>query len=163
MAGRPPAVQRVFDAVAGKIADMGMELVDVEMVREGSSHILRLVIDKTGGVSSEDCASVSRMADPLIDQELQMHGHDFLEVSSPGLDRPLKTERDFQRNQGECIKQLTGRRSLSAEWQPARPNPSASNRKTSQSGYFYVNRSPRSGEPSYFKQHLRGAEGVQHT
>jgi ribosome maturation factor RimP len=103
MAGRPPAVQRVFDAVAGKIADMGMELVDVEMVREGSSHILRLVIDKTGGVSSEDCASVSRMADPLIDQELQMHGHDFLEVSSPGLDRPLKTERDFQRNQGEWV------------------------------------------------------------
>jgi ribosome maturation factor RimP len=103
MAERSPYAQRVYNAVAAKTADLELELVDVEMVREGPSRILRLIIDKPGGVSHEDCARVSRIADPLIDQELQMNNHDYLEVSSPGLERPLKTERDFLRHQGEWV------------------------------------------------------------
>jgi len=93
----------VFDAASARIAALGLELVDVEMVREGQSRILRLYIDKPGGVNLEDCSRVSQMIDPIIDNELNLHGHDYFEVSSPGLERPLKTDRDFQRYQGEWV------------------------------------------------------------
>jgi ribosome maturation factor RimP len=103
MAGRSSAAEKVIEATAPRIAGLGVELVDVELVREGQSRILRLIIDKPGGVDSEDCAQVSRLVDPIIDQELDLHVHDYLEVSSPGLERPLKTERDFIRHQGEWV------------------------------------------------------------
>lgn len=103
MAERSPTAQRVMDATAAMIAALGLELVDVELVREGQSRILRLIIDKPGGVDHEDCSTVSRLADPIIDGQLQLRSHDYLEVSSPGLERPLKTERDFIRYRGEWV------------------------------------------------------------
>jgi ribosome maturation factor RimP len=103
MAGRSSAADKVVEATSGRIAALGVELLDVELVREGQSRILRLIIDKPGGVDSEDCAQVSRLVDPIIDQDLDLHVHDYLEVSSPGLERPLKTERDFIRHQGEWV------------------------------------------------------------
>ena len=103
MASRPGTAQRIMEAVAQPIADLGLDLVDVEMIREGKSMILRIFIDKTGGVSMDDCTQVTRLVDPLIDTQLNIHDHDFLEVSSPGLERPLKTDRDFVRYQGEWI------------------------------------------------------------
>lgn len=103
MADRSPVAQKVFDAAASRIEEMGLELVDVEIVREGQSRILRLYIDKQGGVDLDDCSRVSQMIDPIIDNELNLHNHDYLEVSSPGLERPLKTERDFARYQGEWV------------------------------------------------------------
>jgi ribosome maturation factor RimP len=103
MTGRSPNANKVFDALWASVADLGIELVDVELVREGQARILRLIIDKPGGVDHEDCARVSRMADPIIDQDLGLNLHDYLEVSSPGLERPLKTDRDFLRHQGEWV------------------------------------------------------------
>lgn len=103
MASRPGAAQRIIEAVAQPIADLGLELVDVEMVREGKSMILRIYIDKPGGVDIDDCTRVNGLVDPLIDRQLNIHEHDYLEVSSPGLERPLKTDRDFVRYQGEWI------------------------------------------------------------
>lgn len=101
--GRTPAAQKVFEASAPLVEAMGLELVDVEYVRENQSRILRLYIDKPGGVNLEDCSAVSRMIDPVIDDELDLHTHDYLEVSSPGLERPLKNERDFVRYEGELV------------------------------------------------------------
>lgn len=108
-------MQQIFDAAAPRIEAMGLELVDVEMVRENQSRILRLYIDKPGGVSLEDCSQVSQLIDPIIDDELKFHSHDFFEVSSPGLERVLKTNRDFERYQGEWVeatlyKALDGRK-----------------------------------------------------
>jgi ribosome maturation factor RimP len=103
MTGRSPNANKVFEALAARIGDLGIELVDVELVREGQARILRLIIDKPDGVDHEDCSNVSRLADPVIDQELQLRIHDYLEVSSPGLERPLKTERDFLRYRGEWV------------------------------------------------------------
>jgi ribosome maturation factor RimP len=103
MTGRSPSAQKVFDTAASRVAELGLELVDVELVREGQARILRLYIDKPGGVDVEDCSRVSQMIDPIIDNDLNLHGHDYLEVSSPGLERPLKSERDFVRYQGEWV------------------------------------------------------------
>lgn len=103
MTSRPGAAQRIMEAVAQPIADLGLELVDVELVREGKSMILRIYIDKPGGVGIDDCTRVNGLVDPLIDGQLNIHDHDYLEVSSPGLERPLKTDRDFARYQGEWI------------------------------------------------------------
>ncbi len=103
MTVRTPAAQKVFDAAAPRIEAMGLELVDVEMVTENKAKYLRLYIDKLGGVGLEDCSQVSQMIDPIIDNELDLHTHDYLEVSSPGLERPLKTERDFLRYAGEWV------------------------------------------------------------
>ena len=123
MAARPGAAQRIMEAVAQPIADLGLDLVDVEMVREGKAMILRIFIDKTGGVSMDDCTQVTHLVDPLIDTQLNIHEHDFLEVSSPGLERPLKTDRDFARYQGEWIelsryKAVDGRKKLEGRLAP---------------------------------------------
>lgn len=103
MADRSQQAQRVFDALEQKIAEMGFELVDVAFVKEGPSRFLRIFIDKKGGISLEDCTEVSHMADPVIDEELKITSHDYLEVSSPGIDRPLKTSADFVRYLGETV------------------------------------------------------------
>jgi ribosome maturation factor RimP len=113
--GRSPAAQKVFAAAAPLIEALDIELVDVEYVRENQARILRLYIDKPDGVTVEDCATVSRMVDPVIDHELGLKTHDYLEVSSPGLQRILKTERDFKRYEGEWVevtlyRALDGRR-----------------------------------------------------
>jgi ribosome maturation factor RimP len=126
MADRPPMAQKVFDAAFERVAGLGLELVDVEMVKEGRARILRLYIDKPGGVSIEDCSRVSRMIDPVIDQELDLHGHDYLEVSSPGLERPLKTDRDLIRCCGEQVEltlyqALDGRKKFQGILAPCTP------------------------------------------
>lgn len=114
MSGRTPDAQRVFTAAETRLADLGLELVDVELVREGQARILRLYIDKPGGVDVEDCSRVSQLIDPIIDNELNLHSHDYLEVSSPGLERQLKTDRDFIRYQGEWV-ELTLYRALDGQ------------------------------------------------
>jgi len=123
MAGRVNLAQRVMDAAAAPIAEIGLELVDVELVREGQSVFLRLYIDKPGGVDLDDCTAVNHLVDPLIDQQLDIHAHDYLEVSSPGLERPLKTDRDFVRYQGEwveltCYKALDGHKNFQGKLAP---------------------------------------------
>ena len=83
--------------------ELGFELVDVEYVKEGSNWYLRAYIDKPGGITVDDCETVSRRLDALLDEEDFIDESYILEVSSPGLGRPLKKEKDFARSIGEEI------------------------------------------------------------
>ena len=83
---------------------MGFELVDVELAGSHHSPTLRVYIDSTNGVVVDDCAKVSRQISALLDVEDPLPGHYTLEVSSPGLDRPLVKPEDFKRFVGETIK-----------------------------------------------------------
>ena len=96
--------------VAEKVAlPLGVELLDVRWTGGGSSRTLRIVVDRTGGVSVQTCADFSRQFDLLWEAE-NARPRDFgLEVTSPGPDRPLATERDFVRVVGRWIEvQYTG-------------------------------------------------------
>ena len=76
------------------------ELVEVEFVKEGSDQILRVYIDKDGGVRIDDCEKVSRALSDALDREDFIDDAYMLEVSSPGLLRPFKKDRDFEKNLG---------------------------------------------------------------
>ncbi|MCL6611895.1 MAG: ribosome maturation factor RimP [Peptococcaceae bacterium] len=89
------------------VEELGLELVDVEYVKEGGRRILRVYIDKPGGVSHEDCEAVSKRLDALLDEEDPIPQSYYLEVSSPGLERPLKKPGDFQRFNGRMIRVTT--------------------------------------------------------
>ena len=80
----------------------GIELVDVEYVRE-RNWILRIYIDKEGGVDLNDCQTVSEKAGALLDEKNLIPDNYMLEVSSPGLDRVLKKDKDFIRYTGEDV------------------------------------------------------------
>lgn len=81
----------------------GIELIEVEYIKEGADWYLRLYIDKAGGVTLDDCQLVSEALNDLLDEADPIKGKYIFEVSSPGIDRPLKTDRDFVRYQGEEI------------------------------------------------------------
>jgi len=97
-------VQSVRDVVAPVIASEGLELVDVEFKREGRTWYLRIFIDKPAGVTLSDCEKISKEVGVLLDVEDLIHRSYTLEVSSPGLDRPLKTKGDYTRFQGRLVK-----------------------------------------------------------
>ena len=81
----------------------GFELVDVEYVKEGSNYYLRAYIDKEGGITIDDCEAVSRELSDLLDVEDFIPEAYFLEISSPGLGRQLKKDKDFARSIGEDV------------------------------------------------------------
>ena len=91
------------------IQEHQFELVDVEYVKEGSSWYLRAYIDKPGGITVDDCEAVSRRLSDLLDQEDFIEDAYILEVSSPGLGRPLKKDKDFARSIGEEVEIRTFR------------------------------------------------------
>ncbi len=80
-----------------------LELVDLEFVKEGVNWYLRVYIDKEGGVNIDDCEQVSRALEAKLDEADPIEQAYILEVSSPGIDRPLKKETDFVKYQGEII------------------------------------------------------------
>jgi ribosome maturation factor RimP len=86
------------------VSALGFELVDVELVGSGHHATLRVYIDSPKGVNVDDCAKVSRQLSAILDVEDPLPGSYMLEVSSPGLDRPLVTPADFKRFAGEMIK-----------------------------------------------------------
>ena len=89
-------------------ASSGLEVVEIELRGGGKSRMLRIFIDKPGGVTHEDCASVSREVSTIFDVEDAMPGGAYtLEVSSPGLDRKLHRAADFERFQGSRVKLTT--------------------------------------------------------
>jgi ribosome maturation factor RimP len=98
----------VADRVTGiaepLLASLGIELVELEYKRDGRNMVLRLFIDKPGGVSLDDCAGVSRELSQILDVEDFIREYYTLEVSSPGLDRPLKKEDDYRRYAGRIVK-----------------------------------------------------------
>ena len=81
----------------------GFELVDVEWVKEGANWYLRAYIDKENGITVDDCEEVSRALSDLLDEEDFISENYILEVSSPGLGRPLKKEKDFIRSMGKDV------------------------------------------------------------
>ncbi len=85
------------------------ELVDVEYVKEGSQWYLRVYIDKPGGITIDDCEVVSREFSEILDSKDYIEDSYIFEVSSPGLGRPLKKEKDFQRNLGKEVEIRTYR------------------------------------------------------
>lgn len=99
--------EQVADLVGPALEDMDFELVDVEYLSRHGKWVLRLYIDKEGGVTLDDCARVSREFGDLIDvKDIVIHKY-VLEVSSPGLDRPLKKEKDLEHAIGKKIKVKT--------------------------------------------------------
>lgn len=85
------------------VAKNEFELVDVEYVREGSNWFLRAFIDKPGGITVDDCELVSREFSDLLDKEDFIEDSYIMEVSSPGLGRQLKKDKDFKRSIGEEV------------------------------------------------------------
>lgn len=85
------------------LAEHQFELVDVEYVREVGVWYLRAYIDKEGGITVDDCEIVSRKLGEWLDKEDFIEDSYILEVSSPGLGRPLKKEKDFVRNTGKAV------------------------------------------------------------
>lgn len=83
--------------------NLNYDLVDVEYVKEYGSYYLRVYIDKDGGVNLDDCQKMSELLSERLDKEDPIETAYYLEVSSPGLDRPLKTDKDLQRNLGKEI------------------------------------------------------------
>ena len=96
--------KRVETVALPLLEELGLELVEVQFRREQSGWVLRLIIDKQGGVNLEDCTAVSRELSQLLDIEDFIDQAYNLEVSSPGLDRPLKSMADFQRFTGRKAK-----------------------------------------------------------
>lgn len=85
------------------ITKFEVELVDVEYVKEMGHFYLRVYIDKDGGVTINDCENVSRAFEAVIDEKDPITEAYILEVSSPGLDRPLKKDKDFERSLGKEV------------------------------------------------------------
>jgi ribosome maturation factor RimP len=100
-------LEKVRQLAAPLAAEEGMELVDVEFGGGAGRQILRIYIDRQGGVSLEDCTSVSRALSAALDVEDPLQGSYDLEVSSPGLDRPLRTPEHFQKYAGEKVRVKT--------------------------------------------------------
>ncbi|MEG0500637.1 MAG: ribosome maturation factor RimP [Cellulosilyticaceae bacterium] len=79
------------------------ELVDLEFVKEGPNYYLRIYIDKEGGINIEDCKKTSRAIEAVLDEKDPIELPYMLEVSSPGLDRVIKKDKDFERFNGEVV------------------------------------------------------------
>lgn len=94
-------IRRLVEPV---LEEQGLELVEVQFRQENIGWVLRIVIFKQQGVTIDDCTLVSKEVSHLLDVEDLIAQKYHLEVSSPGLDRPLKTERDFLRNRGEKVR-----------------------------------------------------------
>lgn len=109
MAKRETYEQRTEALIMPLIEANHFELVDVEYVKEGGTWYLRAYIDKPGGITVDDCEVVNRALSDLLDQEDFIEESYILEVSSPGLGRPLKKERDFARSLGEEVEIRTYR------------------------------------------------------
>jgi ribosome maturation factor RimP len=105
------AAEQIIDTIASLaapiFADLGLELVEVQFRREQAGWVLRLIIYRSTGITVDDCAKVSREVSRLLDVEDLIDQPYHLEVTSPGLDRPLKTARDFARYQGQKVKVVT--------------------------------------------------------
>ncbi len=98
------ALDRVRSAAVRVTSGRGFELVDVELKRAGGGQFVRLFVDKPGGIGLDELQSVSEEVSAILDAEDPIAGPYTLEVSSPGLDRPLKTEADYRRFVGSLAR-----------------------------------------------------------
>ena len=103
MSRREEYEQKTEALLAPILEEHQFELVDVEYVREAGTWYLRAYIDKEGGIQVDDCELVSRALEKKLDEEDFIEDSYVLEISSPGLGRPLKKERDFERSIGREV------------------------------------------------------------
>lgn len=96
-------LNKVKHLVEPQVSELGLELVDIEYVKEGSYWYLRVYIDKDGGVDIDDCADVSHKVSEVLDRENPIPQAYMLEVSSPGIERPLNKKEDYTKYQGELV------------------------------------------------------------
>ncbi|MDR0879314.1 MAG: ribosome maturation factor RimP [Clostridioides sp.] len=97
-------IEALIEATVKEVTDRHeFELVDVEYVKEAGEYYLRIYIDKEGGISLSECEIISRELSPILDENDPIEENYFLEISSPGLDRPLKKEKDFVRYAGRDV------------------------------------------------------------
>ncbi len=101
--------QKTEELLIPIVGENGFELVDVEYVKEGGTWYLRAYIDKPGGITVDDCEKVSRRLSDLLDEKDYIDEAYILEVSSPGLGRPLKKDKDLERSIGEEVEIRTFR------------------------------------------------------
>jgi ribosome maturation factor RimP len=102
---RSNVVARVLEIAERVGASAGIEIVDVEFKGSGSRRVLRVFIDKPQGVSHADCEFMSRQIGTILDVEDVVPGGSYhLEISSPGVERPLKRPQDFERFLGHKVK-----------------------------------------------------------
>ena len=101
--------QKTEELLIPIVESHGFELVDVEYVKEGGTWYLRAYIDKPGGIAVDDCELVSRAFSDILDEKDYIEDSYIFEVSSPGLGRPLKKEKDFKRSLGEEVEIRTYR------------------------------------------------------
>ncbi len=101
--------QKTEEILQPIVEEHEFELVDVEYVKEGSTWYLRAYIDKPGGITIDDCETVSRRLSDILDEKDYIEDAYILEVSSPGLGRPLKKEKDYKRSLGEEVEIRTYR------------------------------------------------------
>lgn len=95
------AAMKIIDPVC---ESAGIELVHVEYRRESAGKVLRIYIDKPGGISLDDCVYITRQVEDLLDVYLETKGPYHLEVSSPGSERPISKQSDFQKYIGKEVK-----------------------------------------------------------
>ena len=107
MTKRESYEQKTEEILNPIVEEYGFELVDVEYVKEGSTWYLRAYIDKPGGICIDDCEAVSRRLSDILDEKDYIDDAYILEVSSPGLGRPLRKEKDFRRSLGEEVEVRT--------------------------------------------------------
>lgn len=101
--------QHTEELLAPIMEEHKFELVDVEYVKEGGNWYLRAYIDKEGGITVDDCEIVSRRMSSILDEEDFIEESYIFEVSSPGLGRPLKKEKDYVRSMGKELEIRTYR------------------------------------------------------
>lgn len=102
--------QKIYEMASEVAADEGFELFDILIQGSSRKPLIRVVIDKDGGVTIYDCERMSKSLGALLDIEDLMKTPYTLEVSSPGLDRPLSKQKDFHKNIGKLIRIVTSER-----------------------------------------------------
>jgi ribosome maturation factor RimP len=121
--GTEPIAERARRLLEPVVARDGFELVEVEWAREGHAWVLRVYVDREGGVTIDHCQELSRTIEPILDVEDFIEPAYNLEVSSPGVNRPLRKPEDFGRFAGQRAHVKTfGPVEGSAPGQPARKN-----------------------------------------
>ncbi len=99
--------KRVVDVVRELISDYcaenDLEIVDIEFVKEGPHRYLRIIIDKDGGIGLDDCGLVSKFLNKKLDEVDPIEENYFLEVTSPGVERELKKDEDFEKYAGQMV------------------------------------------------------------
>jgi ribosome maturation factor RimP len=98
-------IEKAWESLEPHVSEQGYEIIELEFGHQGKTPVLRVFIDKEGGgITLDDCTAVSQVLSPVLDQVDLIPDHYMLEVSSPGIDRPLRKPAHFQRFVGEPVR-----------------------------------------------------------